>query len=91
MTLRRQSGPFVEGDQVQLTDSKGRLNTVTLERGKAFHSHRGVLPHESLIGLPDGSVVENSSGVPYLALRPLSSWIAGKQFLVVARKPAQRS
>ncbi len=71
MTLRRQSGPFVEGDQVQLTDSKGRLNTVTLERGKAFHSHRGVLPHESLIGLPDGSVVENSSGVPYLALRPL--------------------
>ncbi|KQV25093.1 MULTISPECIES: tRNA (adenine-N1)-methyltransferase [unclassified Microcella] len=71
MTLRRQSGPFIEGDQVQLTDPKGRLNTVTLERGKAFHSHRGVLPHESLIGLPDGSVVENSSGVPYLALRPL--------------------
>jgi SAM-dependent methyltransferase len=24
----------------------------------------------------------------YLALRPLSSWLAGKQFLIVARKPA---
>ena len=71
MTARRQSGPFVEGDQVQLTDPKGRLNTVTLEPGKAFHSHRGVLQHEQLIGLPDGSVVENSQGVPYLALRPL--------------------
>jgi tRNA (adenine57-N1/adenine58-N1)-methyltransferase len=71
MTVRRQSGPFVEGDQVQLTDPKGRLNTVTLEVGNAFHSHRGVLQHEALIGLPDGSVVENSQGVAYLALRPL--------------------
>jgi tRNA (adenine57-N1/adenine58-N1)-methyltransferase len=71
MTARRQSGPFVEGDQVQLTDPKGRLNTITLEPGHAFHSHRGVLQHEQLIGLPDGSVVENSQGVAYLALRPL--------------------
>lgn len=71
MPTRRQSGPFVEGDQVQLTDPKGRLNTITLEHGKAFHSHRGVLDHEVLIGLPDGSVVENSQGVAYLALRPL--------------------
>ena len=71
MTVRRQSGPFVEGDQVQLTDPKGRLNTVTLEAGNAFHSHRGVLQHDALIGLPDGSVVENSQGVAYLALRPL--------------------
>ena len=69
--IRRQSGPFVEGDQVQLTDPKGRLNTITLEPGNAFHSHRGVLQHEVLIGLPDGSVVENSQGVAYLALRPL--------------------
>ncbi|WP_439563816.1 tRNA (adenine-N1)-methyltransferase [Microcella sp.] len=69
--IRRQSGPFVEGDQVQLTDPKGRLNTITLEAGNAFHSHRGVLQHEVLIGLPDGSVVENSQGVAYLALRPL--------------------
>lgn len=71
MTTRRQSGPFVEGDQVQLTDPKGRLNTITLEPGNAFHSHRGVLDHTVLIGLPDGSVVENSQGVAYLALRPL--------------------
>jgi len=71
MTLRRQSGPFVEGDQVQLTDPKGRLNTITLVAGEVFHSHRGTIAHNELIGLPDGSVVENSSAVSYLALRPL--------------------
>lgn len=67
------SGPFGYGDRVQLTGPKGRLNTVTLVEGGEFHSHRGVLRHEELIGLPDGSVVRNSSGEEYLALRPLLS------------------
>lgn len=71
MSFRRQSGPFVEGDHVQLTDPKGRLNTITLGHGQVFHSHRGTVAHDDLIGLPDGSVIDNSSGVSYLALRPL--------------------
>ena len=65
------SGPFRAGDRVQLTGPKNRLNTITLAPGKEFHSHRGVLQHDALIGLPDGSVVTNSGGVEYLALRPL--------------------
>jgi len=65
------SGPFRAGDRVQLTGPKNRLNTITLSPGKEFHSHRGVLAHDALIGLPDGSVVKNSGGVEYLALRPL--------------------
>lgn len=69
--MRRQSGPFRAGDRVQLTGPKGRLNTVTLEVGGSFHTHRGVLSHDLLIGLPDGSVVTSSNGVEYLALRPL--------------------
>lgn len=71
MSAERRRGPFRLGDQVQLTDPKGRLNTVTLHEGGSFHSHRGALAHEELIGRPDGSVVENSAGVAYLALRPL--------------------
>ena len=39
--------------------------------GKEFHTHRGVLAHDLLIGLPDGSVVQASNGDDYLALRPL--------------------
>ena len=69
--LRRQSGEFRVGDRVQLTGPKGRLNTVTLEPGGAFHTHRGVLSHDVIIGVPDASVVTCSNGIEYLAMRPL--------------------
>ncbi|HEY0258580.1 MAG TPA: tRNA (adenine-N1)-methyltransferase [Lacisediminihabitans sp.] len=68
---RRQSGPFRAGDRVQLTGPKGRLNTVTLEPGKVFHTHRGMVDHDALIGQPDASVVTATNGDEYLALRPL--------------------
>jgi len=65
------SGPFRVGDRVQLTGPKGRMHTITLEPGKVFHSHKGPIAHDEIIGLPDGSVVANAVGVEYLALRPL--------------------
>ncbi len=66
-------GPFAVGGRVQLTDPKGRLHTITLEAGKQFHTHRGHLRHDDLIGAPDGSTVRHTSGTDYLALRPLLS------------------
>ncbi|MDL5486412.1 tRNA (adenine-N1)-methyltransferase [Microbacterium wangruii] len=69
--LTRPSGPFRYGDRVQLTGPKGRLHTITLRERGELHTHHGVLRHESLVGLPDGSVVTNSGGHEYLALRPL--------------------
>lgn len=69
--FRRQSGPFLAGDKVQLTGPKGRLNTISLEPGKVFHTHRGGVEHDAVIGLPDGSVVLGTTGDEYLALRPL--------------------
>jgi tRNA (adenine57-N1/adenine58-N1)-methyltransferase len=65
------SGPFRAGDRAQLTGPKGRLNTITLEPGKVFHTHRGIVAHDDIIGLPDGSVVTNNVGVEHLVLRPL--------------------
>jgi tRNA (adenine57-N1/adenine58-N1)-methyltransferase len=47
------------------------MHTITLEGGKSFHTHRGALEHDDLIGLPDGSVVVSAGGTAYLALRPL--------------------
>ncbi len=66
-------GVFESGERVQLTDPKGRLHTITLEPGREFHTHKGYLRHDDLIGRPDGSVVTNTAGVDYLALRPLLS------------------
>jgi tRNA (adenine57-N1/adenine58-N1)-methyltransferase len=64
-------GAFVVGDRVQLTDPKGRLHTVVLEPGKQFHTHRGAIEHDALIGAPEGSVVMSTSNTGYLAFRPL--------------------
>jgi tRNA (adenine57-N1/adenine58-N1)-methyltransferase len=69
--IRQRRGPFAPGDQVQLTDPKGRQNLVVLQPGKSFHTHRGSLAHDDLIGSPEGSVVRSSGGTPYVALRPL--------------------
>jgi tRNA (adenine57-N1/adenine58-N1)-methyltransferase len=65
------SGPFRAGERVQLSDPKGRLHTITLEAGKQFHTHRGAIEHDALIGAPEGSVVGSTAGTQYLALRPL--------------------
>jgi tRNA (adenine57-N1/adenine58-N1)-methyltransferase len=71
MSTAAPRGPFRIGDRVQLTDPKGRLRTVTLTDGGELHTHHGVLRHAQLIGQPDGTVVANSAGHEYLALRPL--------------------
>jgi tRNA (adenine57-N1/adenine58-N1)-methyltransferase catalytic subunit len=68
---RTQRGPFAAGDQVQLTDPKGRMHQIVLSGGGVFHTHRGSLSHDDLIGQPEGSVVTASSGTAYVALRPL--------------------
>ncbi|UPO78284.1 MULTISPECIES: tRNA (adenine-N1)-methyltransferase [Arthrobacter] len=66
-------GPLRPGERVQLTDEKGRRNTITLTEGGAFHTHRGYLPHESIIGVPEGTIVTNTTGHQYQVLRPLLS------------------
>jgi tRNA (adenine57-N1/adenine58-N1)-methyltransferase len=59
------------GDRVQLTDPKGRHHTITLEAGKEFHTSKGALAHDDLLGGPEGVVITSAGGTDYLALRPL--------------------
>jgi tRNA (adenine57-N1/adenine58-N1)-methyltransferase len=67
----RRSGPFEVGDRVQLTDAKGRHYTMLLTPGAEFHTHRGYVSHDAVIGAPEGSVVKSTSGDQFLVLRPL--------------------
>ncbi|MUM35199.1 SAM-dependent methyltransferase, partial [Mycobacterium sp. CBMA361] len=53
----RITGPFTAGDRVQLTDAKGRHYTMVLAPGGEFHTHRGIVAHDSVIDQPEGSVV----------------------------------
>ncbi|WP_407686578.1 tRNA (adenine(58)-N(1))-methyltransferase TrmI [Mycobacterium sp. HUMS_1102779] len=65
------TGPFTSGERVQLTDAKGRHYTLSLTPGAEFHTHRGSIAHDALIGLEQGSVVKSSNGALFLVLRPL--------------------
>ncbi|CAB4874507.1 MAG: tRNA (adenine-N1)-methyltransferase [Actinobacteria bacterium] len=64
-------GAFAFGDLVQLTDTKGKLYTITLTPGKSFHTHRGAIEHDAIVGLEQGSVLMGSGGNAFLALKPL--------------------
>ncbi len=62
---------FQPGDLVQLTDTRGRHHTITLYSGAVFHSHKGAVTHDDLIGQPEGCTVTSAGGMTYLALRPI--------------------
>ncbi len=70
MTKPRQ-GPLTPGEPVRLTDPKGRSHLITLRAGTSFHTHRGTLNHDDIIGGPDGNVVRSAGGTPYVVFRPL--------------------
>jgi len=62
---------FHYGDRVQLTDAKGKLHTITLKEAGDWHTDKGWLIHDQIVGLPEGSVVETTAGLKFLAFRPL--------------------
>ena len=64
-------GFFKAGDRIQLTDPKGKLYTFTITPGKEWHTHKGWITHDDLIGLPEGSVVSTTAGLKFTAFIPL--------------------
>jgi tRNA (adenine57-N1/adenine58-N1)-methyltransferase catalytic subunit len=62
--------PLGAGELVVLRDERGRRSLVTLTDGGTWHSHAGVLPHDALIGSPEGTAVPTPKGVEIVAFRP---------------------
>ncbi len=66
-------GPLSEGEWVRLIDAKGRRHNICLEPGKSFHTNRGGLSHDDIIGRDEGFTITSTSGGEYLVFRPLLS------------------
>ena len=49
------TGPLTAGERVTLTDPKGRRHSLLLRDGATFHTSRGGIDHDALIGGPDGN------------------------------------
>lgn len=61
-----------EGELVLLLGKDGKPFVIRLQRGQRLQTHRGILFHDELIGLPLGSIVHSHMGYKYYLLVP--SW-----------------
>jgi tRNA (adenine57-N1/adenine58-N1)-methyltransferase catalytic subunit len=64
------SAPFEPGDRALLIDQRGRTYVFALETNATYHTHSGTLPHDALLGRPEGTRVETSRGMVLTAFRP---------------------
>jgi tRNA (adenine57-N1/adenine58-N1)-methyltransferase catalytic subunit len=62
--------PFQDGEQVLLIDQRGKRHLLFLRKADTFHSDRGWIAHDAIIGQPEGTWVRSSMGLRHLALRP---------------------
>lgn len=66
-----QAGTFDYGDRIQLTDPKGKMYSLTITSGKEWHTHKGWIVHDELVGIPEGSVISTTAGLKFTAFKPL--------------------
>ncbi len=62
--------PFSEGDTILLLDRAGNRRVVRLRPGERFHSHKGFLEHDRLIGAEEGISLRTQTGAVFTAIRP---------------------
>jgi len=61
------------GERVMLIDAKDRQYLITLREDAAFHTHAGIVQHNDLIGILEGSLVRGNTERSFLVLRPTLS------------------
>jgi len=59
-----------EGDHVILYLNRKKTYLVKIEKGKSFHTHKGFLQLENLIGREYGTRIKSNTGTEFIALKP---------------------
>jgi len=62
-----------EGDYILLYLKYHKTYMVKAEAGKSFHTHKGIVKFDDLIGKDYGSIITSSLGIEFVVLRPLLS------------------
>jgi tRNA (adenine57-N1/adenine58-N1)-methyltransferase len=62
---------IAEGDHILLLLSQRKTYLIKVEHGKSFHTHKGYIKFDDLIGKDYGSTVLSSLGFEFIALKPL--------------------
>jgi tRNA (adenine57-N1/adenine58-N1)-methyltransferase len=61
---------FQAGERIHLIDKKERHYALTLKAGEMFQHSGDRIPHDSIIGKPDGSTIELSNNKIMIAIHP---------------------
>ncbi len=61
---------FQSGERIHLIDKKERHYALTLKSGEVFQHSGDRIPHDAIIGKPDGTTVEFSNSKVMLAIHP---------------------
>ncbi len=75
---------FAAGDLVLLISPDKKRHVAVLAPGSVFHSHRGIVTHDDIVGQPAGVRVISHSGEPFTALRP-----SMEELLMTVRRATQ--
>jgi len=69
-----------EGDDILLYLNRKRTYLVKVEKGKSFHTHKGFLQLDQIVGKPFGTRILSNTGTEFIVLKPqLSDFIFKSQ------------
>jgi tRNA (adenine57-N1/adenine58-N1)-methyltransferase len=69
--LTTEQAVTAQSDDLALLVGRDRKTfIIRLEIGSQLHTHRGVVPHDNLIGMPWGTQLSTHLGYPFLLLKP---------------------
>ena len=70
MSFKLHTSTARDGDLAQLVGLRHKHFIIVLQAGTKFESHRGIIPHDELIGKLWGTQVYSHTGAPFFLLQP---------------------